>query len=252
MTTTVKHFALTRTHLLREDPDLGRNIAKTDLPWAIEHCVAPVMTIERGAWTVPPMRTVRDGIGLLVLDGLLLRRVGVDGRFGAELIGEGDVVRPWQSEVEESSLPQSSDWRVLTRTRMAVLDAGVAGRLARYPLMTGRLVERALDRARRLSLVMAIVHQPRIETRLHMMLWYLADRWGRVRSDGVLVPLRLSHSMLADLIAAQRPSVTAGLRKLSDRGLTVLVDDGWLLCGPPPVDLLDLGELAIGPCAVSA
>ena len=30
-----------------------------------------------------------------------------------------------------------------------------------------------------------------------MLLWYLAERWGRVTPDGVIVPLRLTHETLA-------------------------------------------------------
>jgi hypothetical protein len=41
---------------------------------------------------------MRDGIGLIVLRGRLIRRLGIDGRFGAELLGQGDVLRPWQGE----------------------------------------------------------------------------------------------------------------------------------------------------------
>ena len=65
---------------------------------------------------------------------------------------------------------------------------------------------RALARSRNLAVNMAIVHQSRVETRLHMLLWHLAGRWGRVRNDGVIVPLRLTHNVLSDLTAARRPS----------------------------------------------
>ena len=37
----------------------------------------------------------QEAIGLLVLQGLPVRRVGVDGRFGAELLGQGDILRSW-------------------------------------------------------------------------------------------------------------------------------------------------------------
>jgi CRP-like cAMP-binding protein len=92
---------------------------------------------------------------------------------------------------------------------------------------------------------MAIIHHPRVEIRLHMLLWHLASRWGRVRRDGVLVTLRLTHTVLADLVAAQRPSVTGSLKRLSDRGLVKNVDSGWLLCGDPPGELLEVQEVSV-------
>jgi hypothetical protein len=37
------------------------------------------------------------------------------------------------------------------------------------------------------------------------------DRWGRVTPEGVRIPLRLRHHMLAELVAVRRPSATAAL-----------------------------------------
>lgn len=236
---------LARVQLLREDPDLGAPIAPAERAWAVEHCIAPAITVPRGVWSVEQMQSFSSGIGLLILEGLLLRRVGVDGRFGAELLGEGDLLRPMHGEDLDSTLPHTTGWRVITRARIAVLDDRVAARLARYPVLIGSIAGRALDRARRLALMMAIIHHPRIEVRLHMLFWHLADRWGHVRTDGVILPLNLSHSVLADLVAAQRPSVTGALGKLSERDVLRSTEDGWLLCGDPPGELLELQEVHV-------
>ncbi len=139
----------------------------------------------------------------------------------------------------------TTGWRVLAPTGVAVLDALVAQRFARYPELTGQLVARALERSPNLAVNMAIVHQPRVDVRLHMLFWHLADRWGRVRSDGTLVPLRLTHQVLADLVAARRPTVSSALSELAQRGLLRPVDDGWLLSGEPPGELLELETLTI-------
>ena len=84
---------------------------------------------------------------------------------------------------------------------------------------------------------MAIVHQARVDTRLHMLFWHLAGRWGRVRSDGVVVPLRLTHTTLAELVAARRPTVTSALTDLARRGVIRPVENGWLLSGDPPGEI---------------
>lgn len=181
-----------------------------------------------------------DGIGLLVLGGLLIRRVGVGSGFGAELLGQGDLLRPWQGEGAASSLARTTGWRVLEPARIAVLDKPAAIRFARYPELTGRLVARALDRARNLATTTAIVHHTRVEARLQMLFWHLAERWGRVRPDGVIVPLHLTHSMLADLVSARRPSVSTGLSELARRGLIRRDGSDWLLSGEPPGELLQL------------
>ena len=177
-----------------------------------------------------------------MLEGLLLRRVGVDGRFGAELLGEGDLLRPWQEEGSNGALMHTTGWRVLEPARLAVLDEAAARRLAAYPELTGRLVGRALDRSRHLTVNMAIIHQARVHVRLHMMFWHLAERWGRVRPEGVFLPLALTHSVLADLVAARRPTVTTGLAELYRQGLVRGLSRGWLLLGDPPGELLAVQE----------
>jgi CRP-like cAMP-binding protein len=97
-----------------------------------------------------------------------------------------------------------------------------------------------LDRSRNLAINMAIIHQARVNVRLLMLLWHLADRWGRVRSEGVVLPLHLTHSVLADLVAARRPTVTSALTELARLGLVIPLDRGWLLSGDPPGELLEI------------
>jgi CRP-like cAMP-binding protein len=236
---------LSSCKILREDPELGEVVAPSEREQAIDECVARTVRIARGRWTMDWESTIRDGIGLLVLDGLLLRRVGVGGRFGAELLGEGDVIRPWQGEDSGSSHSRATGWRVLEPTRVAVLDVHAAERMAAYPELTGRLVGRALERARNLVINMAIVHQARVNVRLEMLLWHLADRWGRVRSEGVLLPLHLTHAVLADLVAARRPTVTTALSELARDGRVRAARRGWLLFGDPPGELLELPRIAL-------
>jgi CRP/FNR family cyclic AMP-dependent transcriptional regulator len=174
-----------------------------------------------------------------VLDGLLIRRVGLGDRYGAELLGQGDLLRPWQG-LEFGSLAPATDWRVLAPTRLAVLDDRATSRLARYPQLSVALIDKALSRARRLAATMAILHQARVELRLEMLLWLLADRWGRVRPDDTLVPLALTHEVLGELIAARRPTVSSALTELSRRGRVTRNPVGFLLHGSPPGELLDI------------
>jgi CRP/FNR family transcriptional regulator, cyclic AMP receptor protein len=241
---------MTLSQVLREDPELADAIPPSQRARATEECVAATRSVKRGRWQ--PEDVAADwvgpgGIGLLVLEGLLVRRVGVDDRFGAELLGEGDLLRPWQGEDANPTLSPTSGWRVLEAVRLAVLDGTVAASMAAYPQLTGRLVARALERSRSFAINMAIIHQSRVNTRLLMLLWHLADRWGRVRSDGVVLPLHLTHSVLADLVAARRPTVTSALSELARRGLITPRDRGWLLHGEPPGELLKIREIHIAP-----
>jgi len=195
------------------------------------------MNIPTGRWQVQEQPD-QNSIGLLVLSGVLIRKVGIEGRFGAELLGEGDILRPWQEDADPPTLLATGDWRVLAPTRIAVLDEQFARLSGRYPELGSCLMSRAVQRSRHLTVNMAIVHQARVDVRLHMLMWHLASRWGRVRGDGVSLPIKLTHSVLADLVAARRPTVTTALSELSKRGVVHAVADGWLLRGQPPGDFV--------------
>jgi CRP-like cAMP-binding protein len=239
----------TPCRVLEADPDLAEGIPLERRSQAEKDCLAREISVPTGRWAARH-GDLQEGIGLLVLSGLLIRRVGIDGRFASELLGEGDLLRPWQGESEPTILPVMSSWRILETTRMALLDEGFMARIAAYPALSGKLVGRALARSRNLAINMAIIHHARVDVRLHMLLWHLAGRWGRVRKGGeVRLPLRLTHAVLAEITAARRPTVTSALSELSRRGLVVPDEGGgWLLSGEPPGELSAL-ELVSVPVA---
>jgi CRP/FNR family cyclic AMP-dependent transcriptional regulator len=222
-------------HVLHEDLDLAEAVPADRRDQAMDDCTAPEITLPSGPWSEPSSLPA-NAIGYLVLQGLMLRRVAIDGRFAVELLGECDIVRPWQGE-DTQTLPLRTGWTVLDPARIAILDGRFTRQLGRYPELGGRLFERAVRRSRRLVVNMAIIHQARVDDRLHMLFWHYAGRWGRVRGDGVLLPLRLTHSVLADLVAARRPTVTSALTDLVRRGVIRSLDEGWLLLGDAPADV---------------
>ena len=150
-------------HLLREYPELARALSAKRRALAEDACTARTLNVRRGRWN-QPAGDLREAVGLLVLEGLLLRRVTVEGRAGAELLGSGDVVRPWE-DGPEAKLRRATAWRALQVTRLAVLDDSAVEHLAQYPEIMRRLLERSLERSRRLAVNMAIVHQPRVDIR---------------------------------------------------------------------------------------
>lgn len=223
--------------VLREDPELADSIPPARRAQALEECTAREIFVGSLAEGTPALPT--GGIGLLLLHGLLIRRVGIDDRYGAELLGEGDLLRPWQGR-DSQLLPLTTGFSVVEPAHLAVLDTDFVQHLARYPELACEFVSRAMQRARHLAVNMAIVNQPRVDVRLHMLLWHLAGRWGRVRSDATVLPVRLTHAVLAQLVAARRPTVSSALSDLARRGLVVNQADEWVLNGEAPGELLDV------------
>jgi hypothetical protein len=100
-------------HVLREDPELADGIPPRRRDRTEDACTVRRLTVKRGRWSGQPGGDLSDGIGLLVLEGLLLRRIGVGGRFGAELLGAGDLLRPADTADVEPMLRQATAWRAL-------------------------------------------------------------------------------------------------------------------------------------------
>ncbi|MGH2950383.1 MAG: helix-turn-helix domain-containing protein [Solirubrobacteraceae bacterium] len=223
-----------RAFVLDEDPQLAEAVPEAQRETARQASLAAVIQVPPGLWDArQDAHRARPGFGLLVLDGLLIRRVGSDGRFGAELLSAGDLLRPWDYDGDDS-IGFETHWRVLTETALAVLDPHWAARMARYTLVGPELAGRALSRSRRLVAMMAIAQQPRLDERLWMIFWELADQHGRVCADGVRVELPLTHEVLSHLAAARRPSVSGALTRLAEQGRLRREGRAWVLAGEPP------------------
>jgi CRP/FNR family cyclic AMP-dependent transcriptional regulator len=224
--------AIEHRRLLAEDPELASAVPPAEREEAIQELGVRAQRIPRGRWTPPPPPDA-ETLGLLVLEGKLVCRIGLGGRCGVELVGEGDLLRPWRGHEAQPAGLQTA-WMALSPATLAWIDGGITRRLGRYPALAARLFERALRNSRQLAAQLAIVHQPRVEDRLLLVLWQLAGRWGQLRRDGLLVPARLTHALLAELVAARRPTVTSALSQLARRGRLRQVEEGWLLLGGPP------------------
>jgi hypothetical protein len=219
--------------LLREDPDLGENMPAEARQQATELIRARVFRVPKGTWDPPEID--HGTIGLLILDGLMVRTLQLGKVSSSEVVGPSDVIRPWETDLIPSLVPGVTSWRVLEPGQVALLDARVTALIGRYPELCAAVAGRFLRRARSLAYLMAAQHFVRVEDRLLATLWHLASMWGRVTPRGTVVPFRLTHEMLAGIIGAQRPTTTTSIRSLTEQG-RITREDGrrYVLLGEPP------------------
>ncbi len=225
--------------IIDADPELGDLLDEAERERARREALTRERRLSVGRWDAAnSVEQEKHHRGFMVSDGLLSREVNVLGRRCVELIGPGDVLRPWSWDAEGSHVQAEVGWAVLEPTRLAVLDHGLVQRIAPWPQLGVELFARGTRRAHHLAVALAIAHHPRVEDRLVLTLWHLAERWGRVAKDGIAVPLPLSHQRLADLIGAHRPSVTSAMGELARAGQLSRREDGvWVLHGAPPEEL---------------
>lgn len=222
--------------LIDADPDLAEDMEDEQIARARRVALAKVRRVSVGYWDAmegnDPDECHR---GFFVIEGLLCRHVEVMDRRCVELIGHGDVIRPWQWDTSGGHVNAEIGWQVLEPARLALLDHGLLHRIDPFPQLGVELFSRGIRRAHSLAVIVAISHHPRVDDRLILTLWHLAERWGRVHKDGIVLPLPLGHQRLADLVGAHRPSVTTAMGALARSGVVSRRPEGhWVLHGAPP------------------
>lgn len=224
--------------LLDEDRSLAAAAPLAHLAPLQQVLRVDVLKLEPGPWDPDTAPFEAEGaLGMLVLDGFLTRCQSLEGRSSAELLGPGDLLRPWDCREEDNvCVRTAASWQVCEPARIALLDSRAAAALGRSPMLTAELMGRLVRRARLLSTLLALTQIRQLKRRLLLALWSLADRWGRVTPDGVAVTVPLRHETIAQLVGASRPSVTSSLAELrADRLVEQVKNHCWLLTGEPPV-----------------
>lgn len=220
--------------LLDVDRDLARHM-EPSLAEARDAAVAAAVALPRGRWNpVGATARVRSGFGLLVLRGLLIRNLHGRETLAGELLSAGDLIGA-EDGSEERVVGLEPRWEVLEAAAVLLLDGAFAQRVAPFPTLTAALMERAHDRARRAAIVLALSHLPRVEDRLHRLLWHLADRRGHVSAEGIVLTLPITQEQLGRLVGARRPTVSLALRSLRERGLVHrTAKHHWILANQSP------------------
>jgi hypothetical protein len=212
--------------VLDEDPDLASRLSDADAARARTNALAACTRLERGIWD-PPAQD-RCALGFLVLDGAIARYAAIDGCRGVELIGHGDLIRPWDTD-EGCTIPFVETWEIVVPTRIALFDAEFSLTVAEWPGIMAELLARTVSRNRALVRHRALSHLPHLETRILLVLWEIADRWGRAEPDGVSLSLPITQRLLADLVSASRQRVNRALADLARSGAVERRRDRLLL-----------------------
>ncbi len=219
------------TCLLDADDDLAQEFDLGSRVAVRQHARVRVLDVEVGQCDlVPWLETVEDGLGLLILEGLIGLDARVDHRTATELVGSGDLLQP-DSGHADALLERAHTWRALCPTRFALLDREFVERMRPWPQILRALLRRAGRRISDVDALRAIMCQPRLEVRLALVFWHLAARWGRVEPAGIRLSLPLTHRLLGQVVGAERPSVSHALGRLAQCGLVTGTAGDWHLHG---------------------
>jgi CRP/FNR family transcriptional regulator, cyclic AMP receptor protein len=215
--------------LLGVDAALREAVPHDERSFAEHVLVVPHRDLPDGQWS--PDAILGDGerpFAALLLRGLVTHDLILAGRCSANLLGPGDLFRPWRSA--DTSLPCDARWTATGGAAIALLDERFATAARRWPGLSAVVYERMAEQLDAAAVRAAIVALPRVEERILAIFWQLADRRGVVRPDGVVVRLAVTHALIGRLVGARRPTVSLALQALAEDGLLRReAPNAWLL-----------------------
>jgi CRP/FNR family transcriptional regulator, cyclic AMP receptor protein len=215
--------------LLDYDPELAATLRPERRDEAHARAHAALVQVREGPCTARDLTGGHGApYGVLLLDGLVNRTVVLDGVASAQLLGRGDLVRV-ADDLGEALVETAIRWTVLEPLSLALLDNDFLMTIRRWPELVAALFERLAAQEVRRDVHRALSQLPRVEDRIHALLWLLAERWGRVSPQGVVLRLRLTHELIGQLVGAKRPTVSLALKELETDDRIRRASEGWLL-----------------------
>lgn len=200
--------------LLEVDPELGRGIAPEDLDDARRLVVGRRLDLTAGPWDPNQLDGSDPPFAILVVEGLLTREQAVGSSVHIEILGPGDVLN---RNEDQSIVPSRVRWTNAGPATVALLDRHFLAAVRRWPVLSLRLYERVADQRQRASLLTAINSIRNVEQRILAILWHLVGLYGSVDPEGQgVLPMRLSHEAIGNLVGARRPTVTLAMKALSE------------------------------------
>src|SRR3954447_8595273 len=120
-----------RVALLQVDAGLRAAIPEPERPLAERAVLVPCHELGPGQWRTGDLGEDGDALAALVVRGLGTRQITIAGRRSAELLGPGDVFRPWAGS--DPVIPTASRWASGSKAVIALLDERFLGAARRWP-----------------------------------------------------------------------------------------------------------------------
>lgn len=217
--------------LLDVAPELGQMLDSRRFAQVRDNVSVRAVRLQPGRWQLEELERV-DGVhapikGIMLVEGWMTMDVAFAGRRCTRLLTAGELVLT--DGAAEHTMPASWSWTSIGQSVVAILDRQMLLIGRHLPRLLSALLQRAAEQTREALLVQAISQLPRVDDRLLALFWSIADRVGIVAGEAVRIELPLTHGMLAQMIGAQRPTVSLALARLHDQGLLCSDSGYWLL-----------------------
>lgn len=179
------------------------------------------------------LTTAPTAFDFIIAEGVVLKQTYFAGRTSMELLGPGDVLGPPLTPSRQRESRATSSYRAHSEVTLAVISERFRAAARRWPQLSDVLHDRLGRQIHRASMQLAVLHIPRAEDRVLALFSDLAERFGRVTGDGIVIDIDLTHELIGLLIGSRRPTVSIALEELSRTGALTRNGDGrWILDAP--------------------
>lgn len=211
-------------------PDILASVPAEDRGLAERTLVVPLVSARDEDLAEAIGMLTPGAFDFLIVGGVVLKETTLGRRSALELLGPGDVLAPPLTAARQLDSRAVSRYLAHGEVSLAAIQGHFRQAVRRWPGIADFLHDRLGGQTHRASMHLAMLHQPRIEDRVIALFADLAERFGHVTAEGVLVDLPLTHDVIGGLVGSRRPTVTLALRKLASDGvLERLGNNRWKL-----------------------
>jgi len=215
--------------LLEALPEIAATIPPEDRELAARALMAPRLCARDEDLAETLAGALEGAFDFLVIEGIVLKETTLSRRAALELLGPGDVLGPLLSATRQIESRAVSRYLAHGPVTVVVLDARFRLAARRWPGLSDVLHDHLAQQTHRASMHLAMLHLPRITDRITSLFSDLAERFGHMTPDGVLIDLDLTHEIIGRLVGGRRPTVTIALQALADDGLLTRREERWAL-----------------------
>jgi CRP/FNR family transcriptional regulator, cyclic AMP receptor protein len=222
--------SVTTTSLVATLPEIVASVPAEDRPLAERTLIVPLVSARDADLADVISTQIPGAFDFLIVDGVVLKETTLDGRSALELLGRGDLLAPPLMPARQLESRALSRYLAHGQTSLAAIEDHVRQAARRWPGIADFLHDRLARQTHHASMQLATLHLPRVENRLIALFADLAERFGHMAADGILIDLPLTHEIIGGLVASRRPTVTLALTQLASNGMiTRLEGDRWKL-----------------------
>jgi CRP/FNR family transcriptional regulator, cyclic AMP receptor protein len=209
-------------------PEIAGAVPPEDRHDAEHTLIAPVLAARDEDLAHVFATVAHDVFDFLNIDGVVLKETTLAHRSAFELLGPGDFLAPPLSSLRQAESRALSHYLAHGPVSLAVIDGRFREAARRWPGLFDILHDRLGQQTHRASMHLAMLHLARTEDRIKLLFADLAERFGRMTADGILIDLSLTHEIIGGLVGSRRPSVSIALHTLASEGLLIrLGPDRW-------------------------